>query len=216
MEAEQQISLLCAPEGDAEVTKWLAQSLVMQRVVSEFQDRDPSNVDKQKDYWKWLAAQPVGQVLCIAVQANPDDVETANLFLSVFNQRSAWFGNATPESRVETEKLAKQTIERLVAKKENGRAQLVAYANTAIADREKATAILKEALEPAFARLVMFQQVLSNNLNTEHANGLCIRSNYRARLKLYPYLGLANCTRECNGWLLVTKLSPSAKGCSNW
>lgn len=163
-EVEEQIMLLQAPEGDAEVTKWLAQSLVMQRAVSEFQDRDASSIDKSKDYWRWLAAQPAGQVLQIAVQANPADVETATLFLNVFNQRLGWFGPTTDVSQAETQALAKQTLDRLVALKDDGRAQLVAYSSIAMHDKEKANSMLKEALEPAFTRLSQFAKDLSKDI----------------------------------------------------
>ncbi len=156
-EAEQQIILLRAANNDVEVHKWLAQSLLLQRTVTEYRDRDASKLDKKSDYWSWLAAQPVGSVLQTAVEANPDDVEIITSFLSVFNQRPSWFGqNNDTASKAATETLAKQSIERLQAMKDDGRAQLVAYANIAISNREKANAMLQDALEPAFVRLSEF------------------------------------------------------------
>ena len=156
-EAEQQVLLLAANENDAEVMKWIAQSLLMQRAVSEYQARDANQYDKGSDFWNWLAAQPTGKVLRMAVDANPDDVDLAASLLSVCNQRPVWFGtDSEAYAKAEIEELAKQTLERLSAKKDDGHAQLVVYVNSAISDREQANSILESALKPALERLSDF------------------------------------------------------------
>lgn len=162
-EAEEQIILLGAASDDGEVIKWLAQSLMFQRVVTEYKDRDPSQVDKKSEYWKWLSAQPIGHVLQLAVEKNPDDVELAARFLSMYaQQRSLFDSTENLVSSTPTDEVAKQTIDRLLAMKENGRGQLIAYQSLALSDRAKANAVLANALEPAFARLNEFASQVTN------------------------------------------------------
>ena len=157
VEAEEQINLLQLDEGDAQAIGWLAQSLMMQRSVSDFQSRDTKKFVKEKDYFKWLASQPVGQVLQVAVEANPENIDLAQNLLFVFNQRPDWFGNdvdATSQAR--TAELAKQTLDRLCAKRDDGQAQLVAYTNLLNKDQQRARAILEDAQRLALDRLTEF------------------------------------------------------------
>ncbi len=65
------------------------------------------------------------------------------------------------------DELAKQTLARMVSMKDNGRAQLVAFRVTAFSDRDKANAILREAIEPAFERLNKFVNESTKDAGSE-------------------------------------------------
>jgi tetratricopeptide (TPR) repeat protein len=153
-EAEKQILLLATSSDDTEVMKWLAQSLVFQRSGSEFKPRDPFKYDKQTDYWSWLASQPAGEILRMAVEANPDDLDLTSSLLAACSEGSTWFDlEGEAASKEKLFELRQNTLARLAEKKESGHAQYIVYFYTAISDQAKARSFIATALEPALARL---------------------------------------------------------------
>lgn len=176
-DVEKQILLLAAEKDDVDVIKWLAESLLMQRTVLEYEARKPSTYDGESDYWKWLASQPTGRVLQKAVDANPNDVELAQKLLFVCYQRPDWFN--VPEwintdkffTKEQITELSSRTLERLSLMKENGRAQFVVYSYTAPSNREKANSILAEAVESAIDRLSKFAELKPNGDDTSSQKG---------------------------------------------
>jgi Tfp pilus assembly protein PilF len=152
-EAEQQILLLATTADDNEATRWLAQSLVLQRNGMEYKPRDPHKYDKHTDYWNWLASQPTGEVLRVAVEANPDDLDLNSNLLAACREGSTWFDfEGQAASKYALLELRKRTLDRL-SKKENGHAQFIIYFYTAITDQAQAQSFITSALEPALARL---------------------------------------------------------------
>jgi tetratricopeptide (TPR) repeat protein len=153
-EAEKQILLLATSSDDTEVMKWLAQSLVFQRSGSEFKPRDPLKYDKQTDYWSWLASQPAGEILRMAVEANPSDLGLTSSLLAACSDGSTWFDlESEAASKEKLFELRQNTLARLSERKESGHAQYIIYFYTAISDQAKARAFIATALEPALARL---------------------------------------------------------------
>ncbi len=142
-EAETNILSLDADPNDANATKWLAQALFFQWGLSEYEARDPNQFDKANDYWKWLASQPAGQVLRSAMELNPNDVDLAQSYLFVVSNKPAWFGaNLEAVEKEKIQAIAKETVDRLIASRESGQAQLVAYSNLLTNDPERAKKLL--------------------------------------------------------------------------
>ena len=153
-EAQRQVLALNAQPGDPEATKWLAQALVLQQGDSIYQKPSASQHDRQQDPWGWLAEQPLGEVLSIALEANPDDVDLAAVFLGAWQSHREWFDAADkPADSQRIEELAQQLVQRLQQQTDNGRAQLVAYAHLQAADAPEAASVIQQAAEPALNRL---------------------------------------------------------------
>ena len=91
-EAEKQTLLLSANADDKEALRWLALSLFMQFENGEFRTRDRNRYDKNKDYWSWMASQPIGQVLEFAAEANPESSDLKIALLSVYLEHPELFG----------------------------------------------------------------------------------------------------------------------------
>jgi exosortase len=83
-EVEQQIVLLNAPPGDPNSILWLARCLYAQAISGEWRTRNPSDFQEERDYWKWLACQPIGFILEQAVATNPDSIEVAAALLDTY------------------------------------------------------------------------------------------------------------------------------------
>ncbi|EMI22954.1 hypothetical protein RMSM_00113, partial [Rhodopirellula maiorica SM1] len=81
-EAERQVILLQAPNGDAEATRWLALALDGQVNESMYQERPEVKYEPEQNYWMWLAQQPVGEVLAVALQRNSSDLDLVARFVN--------------------------------------------------------------------------------------------------------------------------------------
>ncbi len=156
-EAEKHILLLEADESDALATKWLAESLFMQRTDSEYQIRDFRQYERSEKYWQWLASQPTGFVVKKAVEANPSDAELAQKLLYICSQQPGWFsgGSESPTNQQLIE-LSDRVLQELSLLKDDGLAQFLVYSYAASSDSEKAGMVLAGALDSALARLGKF------------------------------------------------------------
>lgn len=133
VEAERQIIKLNPPPMDSQALAQMARSLVGQ-MDSQVPRSVPSDVpEREVDFWRWLAAQPVGDVLRLAVAANPDAVDLANAFLGAALTKPELFTanvGDTPDLVGDTQDLGEQinqVIERLSQQNDNGHAQWTAY-----------------------------------------------------------------------------------------
>ncbi len=61
--AERQVLLSSATNEDPIVLRQLALSLYGQLEAGEWRPRESKSLDQEKDYWPWLASQPVGVVV---------------------------------------------------------------------------------------------------------------------------------------------------------
>ena len=174
-EAERQIIKLDAEVGDPEVLQWLALSLAGQVGLGTHQ-RD-LNVDSKEEvtYWQWLAAQPVGDVLQLAVDANPDHPVLAATFVDTYlksPEAFSWSEQPTSRSRnsdsLTTVPEARQAIaalpnpqlriaeliDSLSKQVDRGHSQLIAYRYYQyIDDQETASTIITIAADKAIQRL---------------------------------------------------------------
>lgn len=153
-EAERQVLALDAQPGDPEATKWLAQALVLQQGNSIYQKPVASQRDRQQDPWGWLTEQPLGEVLNIALEANPDDVDLAASFLGASQAHRDWFDTADkPADSGRIDELSEQLVDRLQKQIDNGQAQLIAYAHLRDSNSPEAGSVIEQAVEPALSRL---------------------------------------------------------------
>ncbi|WP_197355568.1 tetratricopeptide repeat protein [Aureliella helgolandensis] len=153
-EIEKQVLVLSPPEGDPQATRWLAQSLMLQRSNSEYQKRDPTEFDRQQQYWQWLASQPAGDVLQLALELNPDNVDLAASYLAASQEIPKYFeafGHTADEAEISA--FATRTLERLSQNLDDGRSQVIVYASTLETNRAAAEALLELGVNPALERL---------------------------------------------------------------
>ncbi|MCY2973256.1 MAG: hypothetical protein NTW52_01170, partial [Planctomycetota bacterium] len=83
-EVERQIVILNAPVGDPQSTLWLAKCLYGQTTSGEWRTRNQGEYQQGKEYWSWLSSQPVGDVLELALEKNPDSIELAAALLDSY------------------------------------------------------------------------------------------------------------------------------------
>ncbi len=95
-EAERQVKLLDAPEGDPESVRWMALALYSQVEQSLYQERESAKYDRTQDYWYWLADQKVGEVLSIALQHNKTDLDLIASFVSAVQSKPELFEQSGP------------------------------------------------------------------------------------------------------------------------
>jgi tetratricopeptide (TPR) repeat protein len=151
-EVEKQIFRLKSPEGDAETTKWLAQSLVAQRADSQYSDRDPSKYERSADYWQWLANLPTGEVYYQATQVNPNDVDLLAAFVVICRTSKDWmFAPGEPVDEALVQGRESSAIEALRGMPADGHAQFVVY--KMLSSPEQSQAFAKQASLPAVERL---------------------------------------------------------------
>ncbi len=154
IEAEKQVLALNAESGDAEATKWLTQSVVAQQIDSKFEPRDANEFDRESNYWQWFASQPPGEMLILALEVNPDDLDLAGSFLSASTENRDWF--VTPEQELDDQrlnKLSQQVVSRLRDRTDSGRAQLMAYSYLLDPQPAAAREVIANAIGSALDRL---------------------------------------------------------------
>lgn len=159
VEAQRQIIFLSPPPEDAEALSWLAKAMAGQRMAKVNGRSTEGKFNKEQDYWKWLAVQPVGQVLRTALQRNPQDLELASFFLSAVLETPEWFEGEGAPSEEALRNEAEELCASLAAMQESGRAQWLAYSYKGKQDAETAGPLLEAALPGALARLTENLQV---------------------------------------------------------
>tara|TARA_R110002049_G_scaffold285698_2_gene466835 strand:+ start:50224 stop:54990 length:4767 start_codon:yes stop_codon:yes gene_type:complete len=174
-EAERQVVKLDAPPDDEDALRWLAMSLVGQVKMDTYQPE--RNVDDVKDvsHWRWLAAQPYGDVLQLAVKANPDNAALSATFVDTFLNQPSSFGwsdrlveTEQPQDTLANAASAREMIfalpnpelqiadliESLTRRVEDGHSQWIAYRYFQHAgDDDRARTILFGAADKAAERL---------------------------------------------------------------
>ncbi|WP_148080471.1 tetratricopeptide repeat protein [Roseimaritima ulvae] len=158
-EAERQVVLLDAEPDDPRATKWLAQALTGQVNADAYTQRQMPLVDQQEtDYWNWLAGQPVGAVLALAVERNEKDLDLLASFLNLLktHPEHCQSGDNLAELAQSLEE-TKQELASAVAKirdNQDGRSQLLVYELDIFLGREHdARAGLLDAAQHATNRL---------------------------------------------------------------
>jgi tetratricopeptide (TPR) repeat protein len=127
MEAEKQILLLNAPPEDHDVLRWLALSIYIQVENGEWRSRDKKRFDRDKDFWKWMSCQSVGDVLEAAEAANPRAIDLKIALASAYLERPELFEVSLDEG---TKSRFKEKANRVVVDLEtqdDGRAQWTSY-----------------------------------------------------------------------------------------
>ncbi len=82
-EAERQIILLEAAADDPDTTRSLAVALTGEVEASTYQESLRGNDTRESNYWAWLSQQKVGEVLALAIQQRPDDLDLIAKFVSL-------------------------------------------------------------------------------------------------------------------------------------
>ncbi|WP_164101194.1 tetratricopeptide repeat protein [Candidatus Laterigemmans baculatus] len=128
VEAERQISLLNPPPGDPAALHQLARSLLGQSELGTARPPATTPPLREEDYWGWAASQPVGKVLRMAVEANPESVELAGALVAVYVDRPELFDvPGVPADRTDYIGRAASLLERLSERKDDGHAQWFVY-----------------------------------------------------------------------------------------
>lgn len=153
-EAERQITELNAAPDDAEALKWLAEALAIQLDAGESPKTEEVAFDKSKDYWRWLANQPIGHALYAAWLANPTEEKVCYMFANTALRNLEWFSNGeeTP-SGDKIKQDAATAINTLASNVESGYAQLRAFELISGTDRTRADQQLMNSFPLAIKRL---------------------------------------------------------------
>ncbi len=126
IEAERQIIKLNPTPEDPQGLAYLAKSLVGQLENQVPRSNTAEVPERDEHFWRWLAAQPVGDVLRLAVVANPDSVELADAFLGAALTKPELFTVGADNTRDLREQID-DVMERLSGRVDNGHAQWTAY-----------------------------------------------------------------------------------------
>lgn len=154
-EAERHVMLLDASPEDAEVTRWLGLALYGQLRGGIYRTRLINDLTEQDNYWEWLAAQQVGDVLVRALERGSDDLDLYAAFLDVYANDPELF------QRSNDQEIAEQGLEvqmqRVVAAleaKSDGRSKLVLVQfHVASGDEQRASELILTAAADAASRL---------------------------------------------------------------
>lgn len=127
IEAEKQILLLNAPPEDHEVLRWLALSLYIQVENGEWRPRSKKRFDRDKEFWKWMSCQSVGDVLEAAEAANPNAIDLKIALGSAYLERPELFDVSLDEAtKSRFEEKANRVVVDLKTQ-DDGRAQWTSY-----------------------------------------------------------------------------------------
>ncbi len=152
-EAERQVILLKAEPENPDALRWLALSLFSQVESGEWRIRFKGRYDRSKDFWNWASFQPVGEVLRLALDKNPDSAELAISLLHAFVTRTNFFDTVdNDENLAKLSEKARVLIEQLKAKND-GKIQWACYFYAQSIDRELARSLLPEIAPMATERL---------------------------------------------------------------
>jgi tetratricopeptide (TPR) repeat protein len=152
-EVERQVTLLKAEPENPDALRWLALSLFSQVESGEWRTRFKGRYDRNKDFWNWVSFQPVGEVLRLALDKNPDSPDLAISLLHAYVTRANFFDTIdNDENRAILSDKAKALITQLKAK-DDGKIQWACYFYAQKMDRELARSLLPEIAPMAAERL---------------------------------------------------------------
>ncbi len=153
-EAENQVLELKATPRDPQVSKWLAQAILAQQTGNQFPQRDPDEYEADREYWEWFVTQPVGEVLLLALEANPDDLDLAASLIPAFTLQPELFNApGKPADLAAVQQRVEVVVDRLKEKTAIGRAQLIAYAYLNAKSPPQAPQLILTAYDSAIARI---------------------------------------------------------------
>lgn len=176
IEAERQINLLNPPADDPWALAMLARSLLGQEKAELTRQLERSNLpSRDQQYWRWAAAQPLGEVLRMAVEANPESVELTGALVGIYLDRPQLFlseNSRTAMTSVETspEQLeqARTLLLKLSQKTADSHAQWLAYIYAHRHDIELSQRSLETVANEARERLKQqSQDVATTGLSSE-------------------------------------------------
>jgi hypothetical protein len=170
IEAERQINLLNPPADDPWALAMLARSLLAQEKAELARQLERSDLpSRDQQYWRWAAAQPLGEVLRMAVEANPESVELTGALVEIYLDRPQLFlseDSRTAMTSVETspEQLeqARSLLLKLSQKTTDSHAQWLAYVHAHRHDIELAQRTLEMVASEARERLKQRSQNVAN------------------------------------------------------
>lgn len=130
VEAERQIIALNPPAEDPQALEQLARSVLGQEVNQSPRRAVTEPPSQSEDYWRWVAAQPIGEVLRLAVKANPQSVELTAALVDAYLDRPQWF-SSPDEAVADAQKIrlqdATQLVQQLSERRDDGHAQWTAF-----------------------------------------------------------------------------------------
>lgn len=152
VEAERQTLLMRASPDDALVAKWLALSLHGQFVADAYQERQPYLDTDDVDAWTRTSHLPIGEVLYLALDRNPGDLDLIAPYLEQIRLNPGLFDQAA-ESAARHQQKADEAIAELLAR-DDGRAKLVLYSYVRAGEEpERGKEVLLAAAPDASERL---------------------------------------------------------------
>ena len=163
LEAERQIIDLDPPPGDAWTLDKLARSLAGQgeELARRIVMGEPP--EREEGYWRWAASRPVGEVLELAVEANPDSVELAGLLVDAYINMPEAFaprdGSVTEVDPAEREARvgrAADLVQRLSQRTDNGYAQWLTFRYSTLDDNRFPSPPRDQLVAAALQRLQAF------------------------------------------------------------
>jgi|GEM_PF-3323528 len=152
IEAERQILRRHPAPEDPEALAQLAKSLLGQLNNEVSRPHAVAVPKREEDYWRWLVAQPVGDVLRLAMMANPESVELADAFIATALNKPELF-TADSEGSPTVREQVGGVIEQLSQRSDDGRAQWTAYFYASRADVSVQPQPLAVAAAAALQRL---------------------------------------------------------------
>jgi len=193
-EVERQIVLLNAPPGDPQSTLWLAQCLYGQIKSGEWRSRNQGDFQQVKEYWKWLSSQPVGIVLELAVEKNPDAVEIAVALLDAYYFHTDLFNaRITSDAKASCMEKGAKLLASL-QQIEKGLAQWKSYSCEVSTDPLMAKKFLSNIAPQALKRMQSLEYDLRNPIVWDlqivltQANQLYTESDFTGAIALYRQL----------------------------
>ncbi len=153
LEAEKQVVEFNAAEADPRSLEWLALSIFGQWEAGEWRNRDSSQLDPRREYWKWLAAQPVGIVIEQAYEKNRNSIELMVALISLYLDHPELFEKSPDETKkLELMDRAKDVFTSLKTLP-GGRAQWASFVFAQRLEPNSVDDLLKNAAPEAFNRL---------------------------------------------------------------
>ena len=193
-ELERQIVLLNAPPDDPQSTLWLGKSLYERTTSGEWRSRNKAEHQQGKEYWKWLSSQPVGDVLELAVEKNPDSIELAVALLDSYYFHTDLF---SPRFARDAKASCMEKGAKLLASLqqiENGLAQWKSYSCEVSIDPLMARKFLSNVAPQALKRLQSSEYGRRNPIHWDlqialtEASQLLNESDFTGAIALYRQL----------------------------
>ncbi len=165
-ESERQTILLKAEPENPDALQWLALSLYSQVESGEWRSRNKVRYERSKDFWAWASYQPVGEILRLALDKNPESEDLAIALLHAYVVKKNYFDLPdNDDNRAKFDEKARSLIQQLQGK-DDGRSQCASYMYAQSIDRELARRLLPDIAPMAMERLRSLPPSKNSNSDT--------------------------------------------------